>query len=148
MRPEDFEEFIALSPFQTVGELALSLSNRYGDKEGVMTWWLGETPVAIGAAVEARPNVVTLFFFATEDFPKVAIDVTRFITRTLFPRLKEAGVHRIEAVSHHKHTKAHRWIELLGLRKECFCLGYGRDGSDYFQFSWVKHAVGSTSAQH
>lgn len=138
MRDTDLREFLAVSRARDRWDLAESLVERYGGHPDVLAARLdGSGPVAIGAMIEARPNVITLFFFATDNFPIVAVAMTRFIRQRLFPRYRAAGVHRIECVSIEGHDDAHRWIEILGLRREATMPGFGRDGETFFQFAWV-----------
>jgi hypothetical protein len=142
MRQADIEEFSAVNHVD--GEdLAELMIERYGDRGDVLCAkhpMLG--PIAIGATIEGRPNVITLMFFATADFPLVALALTRFITKQLFPRYKEAGIHRIECMSIEGHTAAQRWIEILGLKREATIRGFGKNGETYHQYAWVSDDVG------
>ena len=137
MRTADADEFLALAHAPDRAALAESLVARYGAHPATIVARTDDGPIAIGAGVEARPNVVTLLFFATDKFPVVALGLTRFITRNLFSRYREAGVHRIEAVSSESHRAAHRWIRALGLQQEAVFPGYGRGGETFIQFAWV-----------
>jgi hypothetical protein len=138
MRQGDFAEFSAVSHAETRDELAQALAERYGDRHDVLCGhWRGEA-VCIGGFVMARPNVVTLLFFATDDFPKIGLGITRFIRKNLFPKLIDAGAHRFEAVSLATHAEAHAWLGALGLLVETGpMLGYGRSGEAFIQFSKV-----------
>lgn len=147
MRDEDFREFSAVLPVDTRQDMTGQLVSRYKDREDVLVARLGEIPVAIGGVVEGRPNVVTLFMFATDQFKDVALSVTRFIKKELFPRLRSVGVHRIECISIEGHTEAHSWIELLGLDQETREIrGYGKRGESFIQFSWVSDDLCTLSA--
>lgn len=137
MRQSDFAEFSAVSRAETRQALADDLTARYGDHPDVLVASFESRPVAVGAMIEARPNVITLFFFATDQFPLIALQMTRFIRQRLFPRYKAAGVHRIECVSIEGYEAAHRWIEILGLEPEADMPGYGRAGETFRQFAWV-----------
>lgn len=138
MRPTDFAEFDALYPTSGRQQLAHAIAMRYGSRQDIIVASHGEHRTAIGAPIETRPNVLTLLFFATPDFNSIALPLTRFITRRLFPPLVNAGAHRIEAVSMDGHDEAHRWIELLGLKRETVpMLGYGKNGESFIQFAWV-----------
>lgn len=141
MREADFRELSALSWAQSREDLADGLAQRYAAQEGAIVAAHGAEPVAVGALVEHRPNVVTLAFFATDTLPKIGGPLTRFIRNRLFKPVKTAGAHRIEAVSMVGHHAAHRWIEALGLTLEAVCHGYGRGGEDYLQFAWVRDDV-------
>lgn len=137
MRENDLKEFLALSWAEGREALADDLADRYTEYSGIVAY-KGQEPVAVGAMVERRPNVLTLGFFATDRLPEIALPLTRFIKRRLFAPMVMAGAHRIEAVSMVGHHAAHRWIETLGLQMEALCRGYGRNGEDFVQFAWVK----------
>lgn len=139
MRERDYVEFGALSFASTRAALALVMAERYGGRPDVMCGYFMDVPVCIGGAIETRPNVITLLFFATDDFNRVAFPATRFIRGEMFPRLRDAGVHRIEAVSLANHADAHKWLRVLGLEAETLPLaGYGKAGEEFIQFSWVR----------
>ncbi|MFY7925566.1 MAG: hypothetical protein ACOVN5_07130 [Aquidulcibacter sp.] len=137
MRDRDFAEFSAVSHSETRHQLAVGMMMRYGQDESTVVGFDGDDPVCVGATIMARPNVVTLLFFATDSFPKIALPATRFIKRELFGRLKKAGVHRIEAVSMAGHDETHAWLRTLGLERETDLMrGYGKNGESFIQFFW------------
>lgn len=138
MRERDVAEFLAVSSCADRDALAFTLTARYGARDDTYLVTERGQPVAVGAMVQARPNVVTLMFFATDEFPQVAHALTRFIRRRLFPSYRERGIHRIECVSLAGYREVHRWIEALGLKLEATMPGYGRDGETYLQFAWVR----------
>lgn len=137
MRDRDAEEFLAVSRAETRAELVAGLIDRYGDAPDAYVVYSGATPVAVGAMVEHRPNVVTLMFFATERLPEVGLALTKFITQRLFPRYRARGVHRIECASIAGYAAVHRWIRALGLKQEAVMPGYGKGGETFLQFAWV-----------
>jgi hypothetical protein len=137
MRDSDLAEFLAVSFAEDREALADDLTLRYGHRDDLIAGYVDGEPVAVGAAIEARPNVLSLLFFATDGFPRAALTLTRFITRELFPRSREAGVHRIEAISIEGNASAHRWIETLGLSIETPIYGHGKDGQTFLQFAWI-----------
>ena len=137
MRERDAEEFLAVSRAETKAELVAGLIDRYGEAPDTFCAYLGETPVAVGAMVEHRPNVVTLMFFATDRLPEIGLALTKFITQRLFPRYRARGVHRIECASIDGYAEVHRWVELLGLKREAVMPKYGKGGETYIQFAWV-----------
>ncbi len=139
MRQQDADEFLAVSFHKTREELAASLVDRYAGSEDTYCFSLDDgTPVAVGAMVEGRPNVITLMFFATELFGLIALPLARFTTKRLFPRYFEAGVHRIECISIDGYDDNHRWIELLGLHREAVLTAFGKDRQTFHQFALVK----------
>lgn len=146
MRMTDVAEFMAVSPYDDRNSLAGALVEKYSTHPGVICASDELGPIAVGAMVETRPNVITLMFFATERFPDIAAPLTRFIRRRLFPRYRNVGVHRIECVSIAGYEAAHKWIKVLGLKEEAIMEGYGKNGEMFHQFAWVKDDVRQTGA--
>lgn len=142
MRAKDIEEFLAVSFASDPQQLAEMLVERYADHPHGFCFHDDREPVAVGAMVEARPNVITLMFFATDRFADLALPIARFTTRILFPKYQAAGVHRIEAIAIDGYEHAHRWIELLGLKREGGPMrGFGKGGETFHQFAWVADDV-------
>ena len=147
MRARDYDEFSALAFASDRDELAEALANRYAEADDVFCAYAtdGEA-VAVGAMVQARPGVVTLMFFATERMAEIGLALTKFITQRLFPAYRARGIHRIECVSMEGYDEVHRWIEVLGLRREAGPFrGFGKHGEGFIQFAWVADA-GSAGA--
>lgn len=141
MRPRDYDEFSALAFADSREALADVLADRYGGRDDTFCAFVDEEPIAVGAMVQGRPNVVTLMFFATERLPEIGMALTRFITQRLFPAYRAKGVHRIECVSLAGYEDVHRWIETLGLRREAGPFpGFGKNGEAFIQFAWVADA--------
>jgi len=140
MRESDYREFSAVYACRDREELAVKMAQRYkGSRDLICAKNSDGDAIAVGAAFETRPNVVTVLFFATDKLPQVGLSVTRFIKKNLLPKLKEAGVHRIECVSIENYDAAHRWIMSFGLTPETEPLrGYGKNGERFIQFSWVR----------
>lgn len=137
LREADVREFLAISFCESRETLAADLIRRYANREDTYAAFDGDRAVAFGAMVELRPNVVTCGFFATEDFPAVAVPVARFVKQRLFKTYREAGVHRIECVIIDGYESAMRFVQLLGLKLEAELRGYGKRGESFYQFAWV-----------
>lgn len=141
IRAKDEEEFLAVMHHDTRAELVESLVERYTDHPHGFAFLHDDwEPVAFVAMIFARPNVATLSFFATERFPEIAISVTRFATKNLFPTYMARGVHRIECASIEGYAHAHRWIQMLGLNEEGRFPGWGKNGETFHQFAMVDNA--------
>lgn len=137
MRDSDYREFSALSHASTRQEMIDSLVEAYGNHQGGICAYLGDEPVAVGAMVEGRPNVITLMFFATDDMHKIVLPLTRFITKNLFEKYRANGVHRIECVSIDGYDEAHRWIKMLGLHHEAVFPSFGKNEEPFHSFAKV-----------
>lgn len=142
MRQRDFEEFSAVSGIADRAALAGFLSQRFGRRDGLLVArdrWGG--PICVGGAVSVRPGSATLLFYATDDFPSIALPMTRFIRRHYFPSLAAAGTHRIECVSLAAYGEMHRWLETLGLQREGLFRAYGHGREDFVQYAWIADDV-------
>lgn len=138
MRERDYAEIEAMAPVTGRCELADYLSNIYGGHPEVLSVRNDNGAlVVVGGLIEWRPNVASLFLYATELFPTVAKPLTRFIRDDLIANAQKRGVHRFEAVSLASYETAHRWLGHIGLAQEAVCRGYGKRGEDYIQFSKV-----------
>ena len=138
IRVKDEEEFLAVMHHDTRAELIEALIERYHDHPHGFCFLHDDwEPVGFVAMIFARPNVATLTFFATDRFPEIAISVTRFATKSLFPIYIKAGVHRIECASIAGYAHAHRWIQMLGMDEEGRFPGWGRNGEAFHQFAMV-----------
>ena len=146
MRNRDFVEFRALALADTREELAADLGRRYGDRHDVLCVWHGERRVAVGGLIETRPNVISLLFYATDNFADVVLPLTKFIKRELFPRYIKAGVHRIEALSMVTYQEAHDWLNLLGLSLEGVMVAYGKRREAFAMFAMVVNDPGQAGA--
>jgi hypothetical protein len=96
----------------------------------------GAGPVAAYGAMPMWPGVWSMYLFATDDFQRVAWDVTRHIIRVMMPSLAIAKAHRAEARSAASHTEAHVWLERLGAKREATLKNYGRNREDFIVFAW------------
>ena len=108
--------------------------------------WHDAKPCAVGGAAAVQPGVFSVYLFATDDFPKIALSVTRFARRDGMRALfKSVGARRLQCDSHINHVEAHRWLQGNGFLAEGIRRAYGKDGSDFIHYAlcradWVdKH---------
>lgn len=141
MRTRDYVEFSAVSFLEGREALADNLVERFGNSPEIHVGFTADDePACVGGTIMTRPNVISLLFFATDRFPEIGLPITRYIRKQLLPRLIEAGVHRIEAVSISNYSETHAWLETIGLSRETGPLyGYGKDGETYLQFAWSSY---------
>ncbi|WP_374382950.1 hypothetical protein [Dongia sp.] len=105
-----------------------------GDPLGVVFADSSGRPVAVLGATEMWPGLWSLWMFATDAWPRVAMPATRFARRRFWPLLKRCGLRRGECKSAAAHHAAHRWITHLGGRAEAVHPAFGRDGQDFITF--------------
>jgi hypothetical protein len=108
-------------------------------KQGGMAWtarWDGK-PVAIVALIPMWPGLYQAGMFATSDFPKVAMRLTRALQKSIIPVIGELReVRRVQCHSIEGYDEAHRWLLSLGAEKEAVIPNYGRNGESFVTFSW------------
>ena len=135
MRALDAEEIWPVTIAKTPETLALGAVSGGGYRFVVGS---GVVPVATWGASPTRPGVVSVWMFATDRWPEVALTVTRHIRRELMPALIEAGYVRAECWSHANHHVAHKWLEILGAIKEATVEDYGPNRVPYHCYSWTR----------
>lgn len=144
MRAGDLREFLATSHAEDHAGLVADLKRRFGagQRDDILALRAGrpDEPVAIAGTPILRPNVASLMFFATDRFPEIGFEATRFIRQRLFPALRSAGIHRFEAVSIDGNDVAHDWLRVLGLHREATCPGFGKGGETFHWYAWVNDA--------
>lgn len=135
MRELDAEEIWPVTNARTPESLALGAVAGDGWKYVVR---YGVVPVATWGASRIRPKVVTVWMFATDLWPKVALSVTRHINRVVMPTLIDAGCVRAECWTHSNHHVAHKWLSILGAVREATVEDYGQNRVPYHCYSWTK----------
>lgn len=116
---------------------------------GEFAWIAGtdDKPVAAFGAIPVWNGVWSVWMVATDDWKLVALEVTRFIKRVMIQALRDIGAHRAECRSWSEHTEAHRWLELLGARKESEIENFGRNGEKFYLYCWTKEVTKPYLAQ-
>lgn len=137
MREHDALELSAVLPYDHVPDIAMHMSDAYGDRDDVKVVWSGRERVAVIGAVMPRPGTLALLMFATDSLPAVGLPLTRWLKREWLPRMAGAGIHRVEAVSMVGYADMHRWLKTLGLRSEGVLRRYGKRGEDFVQYAWT-----------
>lgn len=137
MRDCDLREHLA----QSFGDTRKDISDYYQAAFPTLQhglWVIGHRgePVAVGGGMLLWPNVASMWFFATDKWPQVAIYTTKFIMRVILPSFREAGVHRMEARSIEGHETAHRWLDRMGAKREAVLRQYGKGREDFHVYVW------------
>lgn len=131
MRKADAEEIYPLWFDPTPDALATAVMAR-----PEYAWLAADAngPIAVFGMVEVRPGAWQAFAFGTDDFPKVAGEVTKFLLRKVKPHLFNVlGAVRVFAHSHGDHASAHAWLRMLGA-KSTPDPEYGPNGETYLHF--------------
>ncbi|TDQ82503.1 hypothetical protein A8950_2326 [Dongia mobilis] len=93
----------------------------------------GAAVAAIGAS-EMWPGNWSVWMFATDRWPEVALAATRFAQTRLRPALHRLGARRAECRSMAGHEMAQSWLLRLGARVEAVYPAFGRDGQTFIGF--------------
>jgi hypothetical protein len=105
---------------------------------GRVAWWQGR-PAGLCAFTEMHPGVWNAWMFGTDDFRNVVVDLVRWGRREVRDILAVSRGHRCQCDSRAGHDQAHRLLKALGARQEGPPMkGYGKDGSDYLRFVWLR----------
>lgn len=121
------------SPERLADEIILAAA--YG-KAGVAE--VAGRPVGIVGVSPIWAGVWSIWSFGTDDWGKGVLAMTRYGVRVLRPHILDRGAHRLQCESRVDHHDAHRWLKACGARIEGTLRKYGRDGTDYYQFSWIR----------
>lgn len=135
MREADRHEIFATRWTDDVDSLAIEVIERWGPI--AQTAYASDgTPVAVIGATALWPGVWAVWMFATARLREIGKPLTRWALRGMLPAILEAGCHRIEARSATGHHEAHRWMEMLGAKRESELRQLGRDKTDFVLFVW------------
>ncbi|WP_374656134.1 hypothetical protein [Dongia sp.] len=132
MRAADRREIFA-TRFDENAEL-LAEDLLAGDPLGVIVADRDGVPAAVLGATEMWPGLWSLWMFATDRWPSVARETTRFAKRVLWPALLKLGLRRGECRSAAEHHVAHRWLRHLGGAVESIHPAYGKGGETFIGF--------------
>ena len=104
------------------------------------SWVVGdERAIAVVGAVEILPGGWSVLMFSTDEFPKIALSLTRFIKKRMIPLMIGWGARWAECRSVEGHDQAHGWLEVLGAKRDRDpLLNYGKNGETFFRFAWEK----------
>ena len=135
MRELDAEEIWPVTSARTPESLAFGIVHGANYK---FVAGSGAAPVATWGASKLRPGVVSVWMFATDRWPEVALTVTRQIRKELMFTLIDAGYVRAECWTHSNHHVAHKWLEILGAVREATVEDYGPNRVPYHCYSWTR----------
>lgn len=104
-----------------------------------MVAWSGEDPIAVVGAVPVTPTLWSVLMFATDRLPEIGLPLTRFLKRTMVQTIfsPSVGGLRAECRSAVGHTEAHRWLELIGFKREALLRAVGKNGEDFYLYGFT-----------
>jgi hypothetical protein len=95
----------------------------------------GHMPAVVGGFVPVWPGLCSGWMFGTEAWPQVALEVTKYICRTILPTLDAQGYHRIECRPIAGNAAVIRWLELIGFHQEAVVAQFGQGREDFLLFA-------------
>lgn len=136
LRADDAEEIFATRfGDDDPDELATEVFTRWG-KLAYIAYADDGTPVAAVGATPLWDGVWQAWMFGTDRFGESGKQLTRWCRKVMIPSVVQAGCHRAEARSIASHGTAHKWMEMLGAKRESVLRRYGRDKQDFVLFVW------------
>lgn len=93
-------------------------------------------PVAVLTMLRETPRSLQVGMLATDEFPRIAVPVTRYVRRIVDPLVRKAGFTRMECRCWSEHHDARRWLQICGAKQEAEIPGYGANGETFIQFAW------------
>lgn len=145
MRQIDHDEVFAthypMPPDSETTDDELMVQQTYDAANRFGTGWvvsLNGEPIATIGITMLWPGVASVWMFATDSWPKIALELTRWARKAIFQIMSDANIHRAQCWSLSGHDTAHRWLRHLGATEECVSPGYGRNGETFHLFAWSK----------
>jgi hypothetical protein len=135
LRADDAAEIFATRFTDSPDELAAEAFSRWGNFSYIAFADDG-MPVASVGATPLWGGVWAGWMMATDRFGEVGKPLTKWMRKVMIPSVVEAGCHRAEARSSAAHATAHRWMEMLGAKRESVLRRYGREQQDFILFVW------------
>jgi len=138
MREDDYQETSSLTFDKTREAIAKTIINQFGESYTILN--SNNEPVLIGGTYYDNPKVATIWLLATDKISKKDWWVTTKFIKGLIERMLEDGTAgRIQALSIGWRDVAHKWLQLIGLKKEGHLKGFSeQDGHDVLIFGKVK----------
>ncbi|MEM0949534.1 MAG: hypothetical protein AAGK37_19200 [Pseudomonadota bacterium] len=138
LRVRDKEELDAL-----VFDRSPEAHARLAVASGAFRWgaYLDHQPVAAIGAHPLWPNVWQAWAYGTDDWPKVALTLTKHVRRFMIPAIYRTGAHQVQALALSDHTAAARWLVSLGAIPAQKLDNYGRNQENFTRYVWTRQSV-------
>lgn len=149
MRERDQKEIYNICPHDNPLRLAWESHHMILNQGRGRIAWHDGRPAAIAAFVETWPGVWNVFMWGTRDFNHAAIELLRWFRREARDILSVCKGHRLQCDSLMGFEEAHKMIRAFGGVPEGPPMrAYGKDGSDYQRFVWLKERDSAVLDKH
>lgn len=138
LRACDRREIFTMQPHDNPVRLAQEAWWVFTNRGRAAVAWHDGRPAAVIGLWEKWPGVWEASAFGTDAWRNVAIECVRWARKNISQIIEEVGGHRLQADSHVESTESHKFLRAMGAEAESLLPGYGKDGSDYIRFVWVK----------
>lgn len=136
LRARDAEEIYALRWHDDPDKLAMEVVQVPPDM--VWTATHNDLPVAVFGAYPTHPKVWTVFAFATDEWAKCVLTVTKHIKRFMIPAIDATDAIRVQCWAMSTHDDARKWLKILGAVEGPTLDFYGKNGQDFTCYSWTR----------
>lgn len=133
MRAWDRDEIFAMQPDDDLDRFTEMVQAL-----GPAAWVAGEgyEPIACFGAFQQFPGLFDMWFFATDNINIIGKSMTKAVRDVIVPHLFACGARRLECKSMEGHVEAHRWLEVIGARREASHPNYGRGAQTFHTYAW------------
>ena len=141
MRPQDFAEIGCLWERFDSRMLGIAAMRSAVDGMAWSVWYDGQPAAAYGFSHAAAfdPEHWQAWAFGTERFRRCVPLITRHLKSIRL--IVERDCRRLQVITHTEHDIAHGWITAMGAEREGLLRSYGRNGEDFFVYSWTRQKV-------
>ena len=133
LRAQDRAEVLATHWTTDPSELAQPIAMSRQELSWCFLGLDGE-PIALLGAHQLWPGMWAPWAMATPRFEEIGWSVTRFVKRTMIPRMVELGFNRAECRTLETNVQAQRWLERLGAVRESENPRVGRDNQTFYTY--------------
>ncbi len=91
---------------------------------------LSEKPIAFFGGSRLWPLVAQIGFVATDDWPKIAYAVSRWLYKMRPLLLQHYNISHLFCFQDSQHKQSQKWLEWLGFKRKGLLDGFGSNGED------------------
>lgn len=128
MRKADRIEILATEFDDDLARIAHKFTN-YCDKAWVF-YESGGKPVAFLGGVELWPCVMQIGFMATNEWPLVALSISRWLYKMKPIILQHYGIKQLFCFRDENHEQSEKWLNWLGFKPKGLLDDFGRNGEN------------------
>lgn len=140
MREMDAREILDLHKDLNRDVFAAVVSSRVPNAALALGFGLDGNPfcavVLVVCSSESTPWLGDASLFATDDFPRLAPQLIRFVRKVMIPTLLARGLRRVECRALASYAVTRRFLKACGAKEEAVMPDHGPDSQDYVLCAW------------